>query len=61
MEKMTEKTLSPVKGHSAAPLLSDLREVVKEGRTYQVALKSLIATGEAFVVAEFPLVYEDIN
>ena len=48
-------------GASAAPLLSDLREVVKEGRTYQVALKSLIATGETFVVAEFPLVYEDIN
>lgn len=46
---------------SVAPLLSDLREVVKEGRTYQVALKSLIATGETFVVAEFPLVYEDIN
>ena len=46
---------------SAVPLLSELRGVVKEGRTYQVTLKSLIATGETFVIAEFPLVAGDLN
>ena len=46
---------------TVAPLLSELREVVKEGRTYQVALKSLIATGETFVIAEFPLTAKDLN
>ena len=46
---------------SAVPLLSELRGVVKEGRTYQVTLKSLIATGETFVLAEFPLEAGDLN
>jgi len=44
-----------IPGSEVVPMNSEVREVVREGRAYTVEVRSLLATGESFLLAEFPI------
>ena len=45
---------------SLVPRADTLKGVIQSGRTYTVEIKSLLATGEEFTPASFPLSLDDL-